>query len=136
MANKENFDWENFIPVKPAVDGVKVLKSFNLATIAPFIDWGPFFIGWEMPGRFPAILEDEKFGTEAKKLYHDAQKLVEKIIAEKWFIADGIVGYWPASSNNKDTITLTVNGKAVQLESLRQQLKKPRANPVFLWLTL
>jgi len=131
LANKENFDWENFIPVKPAVDGVKVLKSFNLATIAPFIDWGPFFIGWEMPGRFPAILEDEKFGTEAKKLYHDAQKLVEKIIAEKWFIADGIVGYWPASSNNKDTITLTVNGKAVQLESLRQQLKKAPGQPSF-----
>lgn len=131
LAKKENFDWKNFTPVKPSVEGVKVLKNFDLATIAPYIDWGPFFIGWEMPGRFPAILEDEKFGTEAKKLHSDALKLVDKIIAEKWFTADGIVGYWPASSNNKDTITLQVNGKEVKLESLRQQLKKAPGQPSY-----
>lgn len=131
LAKKENFDWKNFTPVKPSVEGVKVLKNFDLATIAPYIDWGPFFIGWEMPGRFPAILEDEKFGTEAKKLHSDALKLVDKIIAEKWFTADGIVGYWPASSNNKDTITLQVNGREVKLESLRQQLKKAPGQPSY-----
>ena len=56
-----------------------MLKSFDLAAIAKYIDWGPFFIAWEMPGHFPQVLDDKIFGTEAKRLLNDAQKLVEKI---------------------------------------------------------
>ena len=128
---KEHFDWKNYKPVKPNVDGVKVLKSFDLATIAKYIDWAPFFIGWEMPGRFPEILSDKIFGTEATRLYNDAQKMVEKIVAEKWFTANGVIGFWQANSNDKDTITLQTKNGEVKLESLRQQMKKAVGQPSY-----
>ncbi len=131
VVTKEYFDWKSYKPTKPAVDGVKVLKEFDLATIAKFIDWGPFFIAWEMPGHFPQVLEDKIFGAEAKRLLGDAQKMVEKIIAEKWFSADGVIGFWPATTNNADTITLQTENGEVQLESLRQQLKKAVGQPNF-----
>ncbi|MBI5857974.1 MAG: methionine synthase [Sphingobacteriales bacterium] len=124
VITKEYFDWKKYKPVTPAVDGVKVLKSFNLATISKYIDWGPFFIAWEMPGKYPEVLSDKIFGAEATKLYNDAQKLVEKIIDENWFTADGVIGFWPATSNNADTITLQTENGEVKLDSLRQQLKK------------
>jgi 5-methyltetrahydrofolate--homocysteine methyltransferase len=131
VAIKENFDWKNYQPTKPKVDGVKVLKDFDLGTIAQYIDWGPFFIGWEMPGRFPEVLSDKKFGAEATRLYKDAQKLVEKIVAEKWFTANGVIGFWPANSNNRDTVTLQTPKGEVKLESLRQQLKKAANQPSY-----
>ncbi len=131
VITKEYFDWKNYVPVKPAVNGVKVLKQFDLATIAKYIDWGPFFIAWEMPGRFPEVLSDKIFGTEATRLYNDAKKLVEKIVAENWFTADGVIGFWPASSNNADTVTLQTGNGEVKLESLRQQLKKAVGQPNF-----
>ena len=131
VITKEYFDWKNYKPVKPVTDGIKVLKEFDLATIAKYIDWGPFFIAWEMPGRFPEVLSDKIFGAEAKRIHDDAQKLLKKIIDEKWFTANGVVGFWPATSNNADTVTLqTKNGK-VKLESLRQQLKKAVGQPSF-----
>jgi 5-methyltetrahydrofolate--homocysteine methyltransferase len=131
LVTKEYFDWRNYHPVKPQVDGVKVLKQFDLGTIAQYIDWGPFFIGWEMPGRFPEVLTDKIFGTEATRLYNDAQRMVEKIVAEKWFTADGVIGFWPATSNNRDTITVTTSNGPVQLESLRQQMKKAVGQPSY-----
>jgi len=131
VVTKEYFDWKNYKPTKPAVDGVKVLKEFDLGTIAKYIDWGPFFIGWEMPGRFPEVLTDKIFGTEATRLYNDANKMVEKIVAEKWFRADGVIGFWSAKSNNSDTVTLQTNEGEVKLESLRQQLKKAAGQPSY-----
>ena len=131
VITKEYFDWKKYHPTQPAVNGVKVLKGFDLSTIANYIDWGPFFIAWEMPGRYPEVLTDKIFGAEATKLYNDAQKLVQKIVDEKWFSADGVIGFWPASSNNADTITLQTNKGEVKLESLRQQLKKAVGQPSY-----
>jgi 5-methyltetrahydrofolate--homocysteine methyltransferase len=131
VASKEALDWENYQPVKPQVEGVKVLRDYDLALIARYIDWGPFFIGWEMPGRFPEVLSDEKFGKEATRLYNDAMKMVDKIVVEKWFTANGVIGFWPASSNNRDTITLQTGKGTVQLESLRQQSKKAAGQPSY-----
>jgi 5-methyltetrahydrofolate--homocysteine methyltransferase len=131
VASKEALDWENYQPVKPQVEGVKVLRDYDLALIARYIDWGPFFIGWEMPGRFPEVLSDEKFGKEATRLYNDAMKMVDKIVVEKWFTANGVIGFWPASSNNRDTITLQRGKGTVQLESLRQQSKKAAGQPSY-----
>jgi 5-methyltetrahydrofolate--homocysteine methyltransferase len=128
---KERFDWKNYKPTKPQVDGVKVLKDFDLAAIAKYIDWGPFFIGWEMPGRFPEVLSDKVFGTEATRLHNDAQKLVDKIVAEKWFTANGVIGFWPANSNDKDTVILQTKKGDVKLESLRQQMKKAVGQPSY-----
>lgn len=131
VITKEYFDWKNYKPVSPAVNGVKILKAFDLATIAPYIDWGPFFIAWEMPGRFPDVLTDKIFGEEANKLYKDAQKMVAQLVKEKWFTADGVIGFWPANSNNADTITLQTENGEVKLESLRQQIKKAVGQPCF-----
>ena len=131
VITKEYFDWKGYQPTKPAIDGVKVFKDFDLGTIAKYIDWGPFFIGWEMPGHFPAVLTDKIFGEEATRLYHDAQKMVEKIIAEKWYSANGVIGFWPALSNNRDTVTIQTDKGPVKLESLRQQLKKAMGQPSY-----
>ena len=131
VITKEYFDWKHYKPVKPAVEGVKVLKEFDLGTIADYIDWGPFFIAWEMPGRFPEVLSDKIFGGEAKRIFDDAQKLVKKIVEEKWFTANGVIGFWPATSNNADTVTLQTKKGEVKLEMLRQQLKKAVGQPSF-----
>lgn len=131
VVTKEYFDWKNYRPVKPAIERVKVLRDYDLATIARYIDWGPFFIGWEMPGRFPEVLTDKIFGQEATRLYNDAQKMVQQIIDGKWFSANGVIGFWPASSNNRDTITLQTEAGEVQLESLRQQMKKAVGQPSY-----
>ncbi len=129
VVTKEYFDWKNYKPVKPALVGVKVIKDFDLGTIAKYIDWAPFFIAWEMPGHFPEVLSDKVFGTEATRIYHDAQKLVKQIVDNKWFTANGVIGFWPASSNNEDTVTLQTNQGEIRLESLRQQIKKAAGQP-------
>jgi 5-methyltetrahydrofolate--homocysteine methyltransferase len=131
VVTKEYFDWKNYKPTKPSVEGVKVLKDYDLGTIARYIDWGPFFIAWEMPGRFPEVLSDKIFGVEATRLYNDAQKMVQQLVKEKWFMADGVVGFWPAASNNADTVTLQTDKGEVKLESLRQQLKKAVGQPSY-----
>ncbi len=122
--NKEVFDWNNYQPTKPDISEVKVFKDYDLATLAKYIDWGPFFIGWEMPGKFPEVLSDKTFGIEATRLYNDANAMLQKIIDEKWFNAEGAIGFWAAKSNNKDTVTLQTNKGEIYLESLRQQSKK------------
>ncbi len=131
VVTKEYFDWKNYEPVQPAVLGVKVLRNYDLGTVAKYIDWGPFFIAWEMPGRFPEVLSDKIFGAEATRLYNDAQKMVEQLVSEKWFTADGVIGFWSAASNNADTVTLQTDKGEVKLESLRQQLKKAVGQPSY-----
>jgi 5-methyltetrahydrofolate--homocysteine methyltransferase len=131
VITKEYFDWKNYKPIKPAIDGVKVLKEFDLGTIARYIDWGPFFIAWEMPGHFPEVLTDKIFGAEATRIYDDAKQLLKKIVNEKWFVANGVIGFWPAASNNQDTVTLQTDKGQVKLEFLRQQLKKAIGQPNF-----
>ncbi len=128
---KERFDWKAYTPTKPAVEGVKVFKKFDLATIAKYLDWGPFFIGWEMPGHFPQVLTDAVFGEEATRLYNDAQKMVETIIKENWYTANGVIGFWPAASNGADTITLDTERGEVSVETLRQQMKKAVGQPSY-----
>jgi 5-methyltetrahydrofolate--homocysteine methyltransferase len=128
--NKVQIDWNSFKPVKPTFTGTKAFYDHDLIEIAKYIDWQPFFIAWELHGRFPQILSDEKVGVEATKLYNDAQALLKKIIEEKWLIAKGVIGFWPANSDGKDTITVTDElSMEVKLESLRQQIKKAPGQP-------
>jgi 5-methyltetrahydrofolate--homocysteine methyltransferase len=131
VITKEYFDWKNYKPTKPATEGVKVLKDFDLAAIAKYIDWGPFFIAWEMPGRFPEVLSDKIFGAEARRIFDDAQKLVKQIVDEKWFTANGVIGFWPAATNNADTIIVQTDKGEVKLEMIRQQIKKAVGQPCF-----
>jgi 5-methyltetrahydrofolate--homocysteine methyltransferase len=131
VITKEYFDWKKYKPTQPAMNEVKVLKDFDLGTLAKYIDWGPFFIAWEMPGRFPEVLSDKIFGVEATRLFNDAQKLLKKVVDGKWFTADGVIGFWPANSNNADTVILQTDKGEVKLEMLRQQLKKAVGQPSF-----
>ncbi len=130
IQNKVKIDWSNFTPIKPTFTGTKTFIDHDLSEIAKYIDWQPFFIAWELHGKFPQILSDEKVGVEATKLYNDAQALLKKIINEKWLTAKGVVGFWQANSDGKDTITVTDElFMEVNLESLRQQVKKAEGQP-------
>ncbi len=75
---KTEIDWNKFEPVKPALIGVKVFDGVDLREVAEYIDWQPFFIAWEMHGKFPQILHDEVIGEAATRLYKDAQVLLKK----------------------------------------------------------
>jgi len=131
--NKFPIEWKNHIPVAPGFTGTKVFDNYDLDEIQKYIDWQPFFIAWEMHGKFPQILTDSLIGGEATKLYNDAQTLLKEVIKKEWLQAKGVIGFWPANSNGKDTITLlhTANGKpeSIQLECLRQQIKKAANQP-------
>ncbi len=133
--NGTGIDWENFTPVPPSFTGTKVFTDYNLEEVAKYIDWQPFFIAWEMHGKFPQILTDKIIGTEATKLFDDAKALLKKIINEKWLTAKGVVGFWPANSDGKDTIYVKApfksseEGELVRLEFLRQQIKKAAGQP-------
>ncbi|HEV3413099.1 MAG TPA: methionine synthase [Puia sp.] len=127
--NKVKVDWASFRPVAPQFTGRKVFHGYDLAEIVPYIDWGPFFIAWELHGKFPQILQDAVVGVEAKKLYDDAQGLLEQIVKEKWLEARAVIGFWQAQSNGKDTVVVKGPDGYVHLEFLRQQIKKAAGQP-------
>jgi 5-methyltetrahydrofolate--homocysteine methyltransferase len=130
QANKWRADWNEFQPVKPALSGRKVFTDYPLDEIAAYIDWQPFFIAWEIHGKFPQLLSDEVIGKEATKLYNDARALLKKIIDEKWLSAQGVIGLYPAHSDGLDSIFLQdPEGKTMRLENLRQQTKKAAGQP-------
>ncbi|HTL09041.1 MAG TPA: methionine synthase, partial [Chitinophagaceae bacterium] len=127
--NKTKINWDTFTPVKPSINGTKVFADSSLEEIAKYIDWQPFFIAWELHGKFPQILSDEKVGKEASKLYNDAQLMLQQIIRENWLQPRGVIGFWPANSDGKDTIIVETAAGPVHLESLRQQIKKAEGQP-------
>ncbi len=122
-------DWANYKPVEPKFTGTKKLEDYPLAEIAEYIDWQPFFIAWEMHGKFPAILTDTVIGVEATKLFNDAKKLLQQIIDEKWLSARGIVGFWEAEKTHADTVEVKNQKSKIKLEFLRQQVKKTTGQP-------
>ncbi len=127
--NKVKIDWQNYTPPVPTFTGTKVFEDFPLATLREYIDWKPFFIAWEMHGNFPEILTDKVVGKEATKLYNDANALLDKIINEKWLTAKGVVGFWQANTTGADTIVVHRESSNINLESLRQQIKKAPGQP-------
>ncbi len=122
-------DWGNFTPVTPTFTGTKVFENYDLAEIAEYIDWQPFFIAWEMHGKFPALLTDEIIGKEATKLYNDAKKLLQQIIDEKWITARGVIGFWEANRTAPDTVIVKTSKEDISLQFLRQQIKKAAGQP-------
>ncbi len=124
QANAVKIDWTNYSPVTPSLTGTRQFDNYDLAEIRKYIDWQPFFIAWELHGKFPQILSDEKVGTEATKLYNDANTLLDTIIAEKWLAAKGTVGFWEANKIAPDTVEIKNKKEKIKLEFLRQQIKK------------
>jgi 5-methyltetrahydrofolate--homocysteine methyltransferase len=129
--NPVKIDWNNFTPVKPTFIGTKVFEKYDLSEIAEYIDWQPFFIAWEMHGKFPAILTDEIIGKEATNLYNDAKVLLKQIIDEKWLNARGVIGFWEADKIAPDTVVIKRGNDKINLQSLRQQIKKAPGQPNF-----
>jgi 5-methyltetrahydrofolate--homocysteine methyltransferase len=116
-------------PVKPGFLGTRNFSDVSLTKLLPYIDWQPFFIAWEMHGKFPAILSDSIIGKEATKLYHDARELLNTAIAENWLKAHGTIGFWKAKKDGADSIKLETETGNVHLEFLRQQIKKADGQP-------
>ncbi|HUZ59764.1 MAG TPA: methionine synthase [Hanamia sp.] len=130
IKNKFPIDWENFNPVKPTFTGIKVFEDYDLNEIYEYLDWQPFFIAWEMHGKFPQILSDETIGLAATKLYEEAQVFLKKLIKEKWLTAKGVIGFWEADAIADDTLQVkNTDGKTYNLEFLRQQIKKAPGQP-------
>ncbi len=126
-ANAHKIDWSSYTPPKPAFIGTRIFENYDLAEIARYIDWTPFFQTWELKGRYPAILDDEKQGAAARQLFDDAQAMLKKIIAEKWFNPKAVIGLWPAGAVGDDIRVFTNENRNEDLATfytLRQQLSK------------
>jgi 5-methyltetrahydrofolate--homocysteine methyltransferase len=125
--NAHKIDWSAYRPVKPQFFGTRVFEDYDLAELAKYIDWTPFFQTWELRGRYPAILDDEKQGEAARALWADAQAMLKKIIDEKWFRPRAVIGFWPAGAVGDDIRLFTDESRKHELETfytLRQQLSK------------
>jgi 5-methyltetrahydrofolate--homocysteine methyltransferase len=126
-ANKFAIDWKSYTPPKPTFLGTKALTDYPLAELVPYIDWTPFFQTWELTGRYPAILKDNKVGAEAQKLFNDAQDLLKRMVGEKWVRAAGVIGFWPANAAGDDIVLYTDETRKQQLATLftlRQQIAR------------
>jgi 5-methyltetrahydrofolate--homocysteine methyltransferase len=129
--NKTPMDWSqatSYKPFKPKFIGRRVFKNFDLAEIAKYIDWGPFFQTWDLAGPFPEILRDEVVGTEAVRVYNDGQRMLKRLIEGRWLTANAVVGLYPANSVNSDDIALYTDESRSQIamtwHGLRQQTEK------------
>lgn len=127
-ANKFPADWSSITITEPAYTGIKVFEDYPLAELVEYIDWTPFFISWEMKGSYPKILKDPARGEEARKLFDDAHKMLEKIIAEKWLTARAVIGIFPANASGDDIEVYSDESRSsirTVFHTLRQQTKKP-----------
>ena len=126
-ANAAKLDFTDYTPPKPGFIGTQVFDDYPLADLAPVIDWTPFFATWELHGKFPAILEDEIVGEAAKPLYADARAMLDKMVAEKWVTAKGVIGFWPANRVGDDIAVWQDEGRTKRettFHTLRQQMIK------------
>jgi 5-methyltetrahydrofolate--homocysteine methyltransferase len=127
-ANATPIDFSAYTPPVPKFIGRRVFKNYDLAEIARYIDWGPFFQTWDLAGPYPAILTDEVVGDEATRVFADAQAMLKKIVEGRWLTANAVVGIWPANRVNHDDIALYTDESRSQLAltwyGLRQQTEK------------
>ncbi len=127
--NRLSIDWANYTPPRPAFIGLRVFEDYFLDELRQYIDWTPFFRTWELAGRYPKIFDDEVVGSEARKLYDDAQAMLDRIIKEKWLAAKGVIGLFPANTINDDDIEIYQDDRRetvlTVIHTLRQQNQKP-----------
>ena len=148
-------DWANYTPPAPKRPGITVFDDYPLAELVARIDWTPFFNAWELSGRYPAIFDDAIVGAQARELHRDAREMLDRIVAEKWLTARGVIGFWPAQAVGDDvelssllppgeggaaapdegsakaTPTPLPKGEGLKLHFLRQQADKPVERPNF-----
>jgi 5-methyltetrahydrofolate--homocysteine methyltransferase len=133
-ANALKLYWSgNYVPPRPSFLGSRMLQDYPLAELRDYIDWSPFFATWELAGKFPAILDDAKYGPAARSLFDDAQAMLDRIADERWLSASAIFGFWPANSEGDDILVYGDEARTrpiAVLHTLRQQLtrREGRAN--------
>ena len=126
-ANRLKLDWKTYQPPKPTFLGTRSFRGYDLAELAGYVDWTPFFQAWELKGAFPRILQDDKYGEAARNLFDDAQAMLKQLIAEKWLKANAVVGFWPANSVGDDIELYTDESRSkvlATLHTLRQQMAR------------
>jgi 5-methyltetrahydrofolate--homocysteine methyltransferase len=127
-------DWNTARIDKPAFLGRRVLSEFPLEQIVPYIDWSPFFQTWELRGKYPAIFEDATVGDAARKLFADANELLDKVLANKWLMANAVYGFWPANSVGDDIVLFGDDSHQRELtrfHTLRQQWERKGSHEFF-----
>ena len=129
--NKSQLDWNGYIPPKPSFTGTQTFVDIDLYELSKTIDWTPFFITWELAGKYPRIFDDKVIGEQAKELFDNAQDMLKNIIDNKLLTARAVIGFWPANQINDDDIELYYdNGEHFEtLHHLRQQEVKPEGKP-------
>lgn len=129
--NAMKIDWTSYKPKRPEFLGTRVFRSYDVSELVPYIDWTPFFQTWELKGRYPAILEDEKQGEAARQLFEDAQIMLKKIVEERWFTPKAVIGFWPANAVGDDIALYKGESGEVlaMMHGLRQQLSKRDGRP-------
>ncbi|MFA0348397.1 methionine synthase [Vibrio sp. 10N.222.55.C6] len=128
-ANKVAIDWDAYTPPAPAKPGVHIFNDFDVATLRQYIDWTPFFMTWSLVGKYPAILDHEEVGGEAKRLFKDANDLLDRVEKEKLLEARGMCAMFPANSVGDDIEVYTDESRTEVLKvlhNLRQQTEKPK----------
>jgi 5-methyltetrahydrofolate--homocysteine methyltransferase len=132
-ARRLKLDWAAYSPPVPTFLGVRTFADYPLQELVPYIDWMPFFNAWEFAGKFPDILTDSAVGEAASSLYADAQRMLERLVREKWLKANAVVGFFPANSSGDDDIAVFADETRQQvrfrLHNLRQQKSKPQDQP-------
>jgi 5-methyltetrahydrofolate--homocysteine methyltransferase len=126
-ANRFATDWTKITIDTPSFTGTRVLTDFPLAEIRPYIDWSPFFMTWELKGKYPKIFSDPTVGTQAKELFDDANRVIDRIIHEKRLKANAVYAFWPAASDGDDVILYTDDHRTTELARfhfLRQQWER------------
>jgi 5-methyltetrahydrofolate--homocysteine methyltransferase len=129
---RESFDWARVDIARPQFLGTRVFRDVPLDTVAPFIDWGPFFSAWELHGRYPEILSDPVVGAEATRLLGDARAMLGRIIRERRYTANAVIGFWPCNSVGDDVVVYADGSRsrvAATFPMLRQQQEKPGDQP-------
>jgi 5-methyltetrahydrofolate--homocysteine methyltransferase len=129
-ANPVVIDWAAFPPVRPAKLGNTILKNLDLEVLRKYIDWTPFFSTWMLSGKYPKILEDPIVGEEAKKLFKDANEMLDQLIVGKWLSANAVFGLYPVQRVADDALVYDLNGKQIaKFHFVRQQGKKGKGIP-------
>ena len=127
-SRRPRYDWKTIDIPRPEFLGTRVFHDVPLEEILPFIDWSPFFSAWEIHGRYPRIFDDPVVGSEAKRLFNDAQSLLARIVKEKLFTANAVIGFWPCNAIDDDIEIYADESRqqvAATFHQLRQQLEKP-----------
>ncbi len=126
LTNKSPIEWRGYIPPVPSFTGLKVFKDYDLNALIDTIDWTPFFISWDLAGKYPNILNDDIVGDTASQLFADAQTMLKQIIKEQWITPKATIGFWPAASDGDDIIVYQDENRTTELTRLhhvRQQMQ-------------